>query len=74
VIVRKVPGGVLADRQALATEYGRSAHTIRARCVPVASDVVTRRALYWAHEVREWSSATPKRTRKLAQAAALIAP
>ncbi|TDD37877.1 hypothetical protein E1287_07420 [Actinomadura sp. KC06] len=74
VIVRRVPGGILADREALSVEHGRSQATIRARCTPVACDIGTRRALYWSHEVREMTLATPKRRRKLAETDALIAP
>ncbi|MFV2172325.1 hypothetical protein ACFHW2_11915 [Actinomadura sp. LOL_016] len=74
MIVRAVPGGILADRQALAHEYDRSPATIRARCTAVACDLATRSALYWAHEVREWSDATPRRRRKVAESEVLIAP
>jgi hypothetical protein len=64
MIVRHIaPEKALADREALALWCQRSVNTIRQRCVPVASDVATRRALYWADEVWAMHQSLPTRKR-----------
>lgn len=61
MIVRYLPGQILADREFLARHLDRPAATIRARCTPIAYDTQTRRALYDAQQVIETMNSRQRR-------------
>jgi hypothetical protein len=63
-MVRDLPDGTRwVDLELLAQWLGRSRHTVRLRCQPVACDVRTRRSLYDPAAASETLAAIPKRPR-----------
>lgn len=66
MIVRYAGQRTLIDCEALATQLGRPVATIRAHCVPVASDLATRRLLFDADQAVSILAVIPTRRRPAA--------